>query len=760
MHAPTPLPAKFDRPNPVAGAVDRLKLMQTFARHAESCAVLVCAPAGFGKTLAMAQWAQLRAKAGAAIAWVALDERDADTSQLCATLATLLRLALGPAAPADGGIDPEALLACVRAAAGLQQPICLFLDDWHLASSPGNDRLLERFMAMLPVNAQMVIGSREALGAQTQRLRAAGRLIEIGSDGLAFDATETQLLFASLPHAAALTAPTLQAVHSRTLGWPVALQLARSYLELGEPTPGWIDQLRDPQAGLHGYLAEQIWERLPEDLRRFLLVTSVVEAFNGDLSAALTRRRDGWGLVDRLVRLGLPLMRLDGRGDWYRYHPLFLEFLRARAARTMRDAAALHLSAAQWLAKNLQVPAAARHALAGGNAVLAAQCLSRTGGWRLVMQGHGQLLCEVVERLPDNVCADFASLRLGYALERVKHGDVAGAADRVRQATLLGPAADELAVVHNLVAGYEDRPFPDDAEAQLRAIWARSGAQDPLLGAMVTNILCARLLQQGRFHEVVALGHTSSRAYRAADTIYGAVHPLCHVGQAHFFLGELDAASAMYDRIRQEAGTIFGIGTDLVAIADVLAAECALTRGDHEEAERLLAGSIDVIEHSDAWYDIYAAAYQTALRLCTKRPVLGGTDAVLQRIAATAHYRMLPRLDMLVAAERALPLSAELRVRWGHPSTWPRDPRRGSLPTDGLPGDVQVDEGAIAALSAREREILELLAQGLTAKESARLLGISDNTVKYHTKRLFAKLGTTRRVQALAEARRRGLLPP
>jgi DNA-binding NarL/FixJ family response regulator len=61
-------------------------------------------------------------------------------------------------------------------------------------------------------------------------------------------------------------------------------------------------------------------------------------------------------------------------------------------------------------------------------------------------------------------------------------------------------------------------------------------------------------------------------------------------------------------------------------------------------------------------------------------------------------------------------------------------------------------------LTAREAEVLELLAEGLPNKSIAARLGISDQTVKFHVASICGKLGAANRTQAVRRAVRRGLI--
>ena len=71
-------------------------------------------------------------------------------------------------------------------------------------------------------------------------------------------------------------------------------------------------------------------------------------------------------------------------------------------------------------------------------------------------------------------------------------------------------------------------------------------------------------------------------------------------------------------------------------------------------------------------------------------------------------------------------------------------------------------EASAARVSAREREVLELLTRGAVNKEIAAALRISENTVKNHLKSIMEKLHAENRVQVVAYALRRGLVraPP
>ena len=76
----------------------------------------------------------------------------------------------------------------------------------------------------------------------------------------------------------------------------------------------------------------------------------------------------------------------------------------------------------------------------------------------------------------------------------------------------------------------------------------------------------------------------------------------------------------------------------------------------------------------------------------------------------------------------------------------------------GVHTHARTSEGA-ETLTAREREVLLLVAEGLPNKAIARELGISEHTAKFHVGSLLGKLGAASRTEAVTLATRRGILP-
>lgn len=74
------------------------------------------------------------------------------------------------------------------------------------------------------------------------------------------------------------------------------------------------------------------------------------------------------------------------------------------------------------------------------------------------------------------------------------------------------------------------------------------------------------------------------------------------------------------------------------------------------------------------------------------------------------------------------------------------------------PAPTEAPQAPVEALSAREREVLQLLPLGLEAREIAERLSVSEKTVRNHLSHIYEKLGVANRMQAVITAQRLGLL--
>lgn len=377
--------------------------------------VLVRAPAGFGKTTAMVQARQALADGGTDTAWLTLDRADNDLPRFLRGLhQALLQILLDPpASPAP--------LDLLDALAGHAAPFALFLDDFELITEPAVLGVVRELLDRLPRGGRLVLGSRSLPELGLGRLRASGQLLEVDTEGLRFSLDETQRFFAlrlapgPACAAAPLPAPELQALlpelHHKTEGWIAALWLASMALEAVGRRRGsvaeFVARFSGSDRAVADYLAEDVLARQTQEVRDFLLRTSILRHLNAPLCRLLCPSRDAPHILETLDRAHLFLIPLAGGDDGappgeraWRYHSLFADFLRAQLAREQPELLPrLHLAASGWYESQGRAVPAIDHALEGGDHPHALQLLERHAAGFLE-QGRMRLLARWFNALP------------------------------------------------------------------------------------------------------------------------------------------------------------------------------------------------------------------------------------------------------------------------------------------------------------------------------------------------------------------------
>src|ERR1700722_2861187 len=374
------LASKLYAPRPQPGFVPRQRLMQALGEGLARGRVLVCAPAGSGKTALLAHWAR---GGGRAVAWLALDGGDNDPARFWRyAVAALDRARPGlaarvgplPPGPAEGLVT--ALINELAADPGPDE-VVLVLDDYHLVDSGPVHQSVAFLLENLPPGLRVVVSGRADPPLPLARLRARGQLAELRAADLRFTPEEAAELLGETA-GPGLPGPAGAALVARTEGWAAGLQLAGLSLR-GHPDPaGFVAAFSGSHRFVLDYLADEVLDGQPAEVRAFLLETSVLERLSGELCDAVTGRAGGQAMLAGIERAGLFLVPLDEVRGWWRYHHLFADLLRARLqAEQPGRVRALHRAAAAWCDEHDLADDAVRHALAAGNAAWAARLVER-----------------------------------------------------------------------------------------------------------------------------------------------------------------------------------------------------------------------------------------------------------------------------------------------------------------------------------------------------------------------------------------------
>ena len=252
----------------------------------------------------------------------------------------------------------------------------LVLDDYHVIDAQPVHSGIAFLLDHLPPQMHLVIAGRADPPLPLSRLRGRGELAELRAADLRFTPDEAAA-FLNEVMGLDLSAEDVAALETRTEGWIAGLQLAALSMQGREDVPGFIAAFSGDDRYIVDYLVEEVLQRQPERVRSFLLQTSILDRLSGPLCDAVTGREDGKGVLEALERRNLFVVPLDGKRQWYRYHHLFADVLRAHSMEDQPDRVpTLHRRAAAWFEENGMAAEAIEQARAAGDHETVARLLA------------------------------------------------------------------------------------------------------------------------------------------------------------------------------------------------------------------------------------------------------------------------------------------------------------------------------------------------------------------------------------------------
>lgn len=565
-------------PQPHRELVPRRRLAAIVERAATCALTVVSAPAGFGKTTLLAGLAGAlgQERAGQAIAWVSLDERESDPRQFWSyVLHAVERTSPGAAASALDVLDSATgplegvIVALVNELSVHPGEVTLVLDDYHLVDGPEVDDGVAFLLNHRPPQLHLVISTRADPALPLARLRARGELVEVRAKDLRFTADEAAAYLNGIHHLD-LSAADVSSLELRTEGWIAALQLAAASLRDRDDKTAFISGFAGDDRFVVDYLADEVLDRQPVELRRFLLETSVLERLSGPLCDAVTGQADGGSTLATLERQNLLIVPLDDRRHWYRYHLLFADVLRSRLlAEPGIDVSALHRRASAWFEQAGQTDAAVRHSVAAGDLDRAADLVEVAAPALRRQRGEG-VIRGWIGAIPDDVVTRRPVLAGIFVAALMADNEFEGVAKRLDdlEGVLAGPA--DAVVVRDRVEA-----------ARLPALIATQRAGLALVSGDLSGTIC----EAGR---AVALA--------GADDLLTLAAARALNGLASWASGDLQPAFEAYLAAAHDlevAGHVADVLGCTVTLVDL-----ARTLGRLGEARSLAAGALDLARAS------------------------------------------------------------------------------------------------------------------------------------------------------------------
>jgi LuxR family transcriptional regulator, maltose regulon positive regulatory protein len=553
MRAADPLASTKLRPSQARPKlVARPRLVESLRREPGRRLTLLSAPAGFGKTTLLNKWVKNSVGGESFIAWLSLDEGDNDPALFLSYLVASLRRTAGEGfgegvlAALRSSQPPrlEALAAAlINELADLPGEVSLVLDDYHHIDSQAVHGIVSFLLERLPGGVHLVISSRTDPPLPISRLRARGQMVEIGAAELAFTTGEAAAFLEGVM-GLQLSQEDVAKLEGRTEGWVAGLQLAALSMRDREDVSSFVETFSGSHRDVLDFLAEEVLERQPGQVREFLLETSIAEHLTGALCDALTGRDDGQEMLERLETENLFVIALDDERRWYRYHHLFADFLRGRLMRErLERTGELHLRASGWYEGNGHLAEAIGHALSASDHDLAARLIEK-GVEGAVERGEGTTALRWLEALPTEAKRLRPRLFVEHAVALVITGRPDDAEPLLKEAERVETTG-------------EDRRFLLGFASAVRSWRARLRGDAPEAVELARRALS--LLPHGEAHvrnyAAVRLGDALRTVgdLAAADEAYA---DAAEIGQAaHHAYGRL-AGMVMHARVRAEQGRL------------------------------------------------------------------------------------------------------------------------------------------------------------------------------------------------------------
>jgi LuxR family transcriptional regulator, maltose regulon positive regulatory protein len=354
--------------------IQRQQLVDLLSEEKGSGFILVSAPAGYGKTTLLAAWAHSLVRNGCTVAWYAIDSSDDAAGPFGSYLVAALIQVFGPSPELERTakllrsspeVDLQSILPVVINTVATSKRKCvLILDDYHLITSPAIHSAMAFLLDHLPENMRIAMGSRSDPPLPLARLRVRGKMLEMRTAGLRFTPDETARFLIDVMQLD-LSPELVAALETRTEGWAAGLQLAALSLVGREDRAVFIKSFSGSHRHLVEYLLDEVINRQPEQIREFLLRTSILERMCAPIcDDILGETYDSETILEGLESANLFVVSLDFQGYWYRYHRLFRDFLKHRLQKTHpEEVKALHHAACEWLSAHDFTREAAGHAL-------------------------------------------------------------------------------------------------------------------------------------------------------------------------------------------------------------------------------------------------------------------------------------------------------------------------------------------------------------------------------------------------------------
>lgn len=662
--APWLVSAKVSPPRQLVNTCRRELLLKRLLGNVMNPVTIVEAPAGFGKTLLLSQWREELKVKPCYVGWLSFDDSD-DVDILLPYIAFAFQKA-GLSMGETGLLSPSfhgartaySLGRLLNRIENCGEQCVLMLDDVERVSETVITDIIEPLIRLQPGNLHLVIACRQNPGISLSALSVQGSVTLLGPQEMRFNVDEIGALFGQT-----LDLKEVKTIYERTDGWPVAIQLLKSFI-------GDSDSLTNVLSGFTGtskeaaeYFREQLLNSLTDNAHDFLQQTSVLDPISLDCANYIRHASDSQSLAQELHYLEGIFAPLEGHDETYRLHPLVREYLRETLKESSKETyKALCRSTASWLAEREQSLDAMRYAIQAQDIHLAGEIFERMrGGPQLwLLEGMSRLRTGM-DLLAGHDIDGFPRIHLARGLVYAKDGQVKKARESFDKASLLsnGFAHDreggddtklliDRYILESLLTEYGCSPPTDALKADGLQFIQDNIKDEVSIHGYIMTLQCLVNMQSGQFDKCIRYGKAAIVDFREYGSRYGELFIYFHFGMSELARTNTQQALAQYEHAARMARMEFPGDNGLRRICDVALGEFYWETGDVGQARKHLKHVISGIQHPEAWFDIYMAWYQTTAEFLLYETGIDSAVMFLDKAGEHAREQELTRLEIFL----------------------------------------------------------------------------------------------------------------
>jgi len=680
---PPLLKTKISIPRLPGEFIHRPRLTDRINQGVKCPLTLLTAPAGFGKTNLLVEWTR---ETDLPVAWLSIDSDDNNPSRF-------IRYAIGALQTVAPGFGEEALALdllqspqgdgwkigltlLINELSALPKELVLVYDDFHTLEDSVILERLDFFIKNSPPNLHLIIASRSEPELDLAFLRAKGRVLQLDIDDLRFTGEEVVQYFQQAL-ARELPPETIQALQERTDGWITSLQMAAiSLKDQADPTT-LLANLEGKSHYLSDFLAEEVLDHQPGEIRQFLLKSSILETLSGPLCEAVIKpdAQPGYGAVmlSRLEHANLFITALDEKHEWFRYHPLFADFLRQVQAEVNRaEIPELHKRAAIWLEGNGNLDEAFQHAIASRDMEWAADIIEHNVQMMMSL-GEISALARWIGKLPEEITHKRPLLSIGYAwaliathrldLAHYWLDDVRHSLEELEKQTVEAPTLDaNLSGIRGGLALCQSYLAMLSGDIVQAAKFSRQATkylpkENVYLHSLISLDESISSVLSGDTQKTIESLRVTTRIARQANNPLVMIIATCEIAIVQWIQGQLSKAWETLQKAQYVAIGPDGKPHPMAGFIDIVLGEILFERNELEEARDYLERGCQAIQ--SIWYLGSLGGMTSLARLRQALGDISGAQAIVDEISRMALRSDASQWDNALASGLAVRLAVQ-----------------------------------------------------------------------------------------------------